>query len=429
MTTNPIDPDEVGEKTSEGIVRPLFGPPVEALKRMWRAVQQRLAPLFGQISGFWRFLFIGPEPDEHGELTPPTKTALILASVMLGVALYSWPLKDILPSWIFVPLALIVLAFAYRGVQYASLRGSGSRWEGWLRQSERRPGLIWWERLGFLLALVLSIWAVVVGESSLLPLTLGMAMGFLVLLGQPPQRRELRTVRIVPPLPPPVDPETEDDEDSSYASEYVDRTFEWTTQHAFGADTHKVALKVHEPTYEHFKSINPGKRWDGDIPQFADYVVPGTSPDVERAAAKLLALSKERRYSTFEEISMALSFVQSILYTLDQDSKELEDYWRYPLETLYDETGDCEDTTILGLSLLRRLGHYVVGLGLPEHAALAVEAPPGTPGQFMLHEGRRLYFCETTARGWRVGEIPSEYTEADMKIVPIPKYQPTEART
>ena len=51
----------------------------------------------------------------------------------------------------------------------------------------------------------------------------------------------------------------------------------------------------------------------------------------------------------------ALAFVQmSIAYQSDPD---LFEYPRYPVETLVDEGGDCEDTAILYASLIRTLGH------------------------------------------------------------------------
>ena len=55
-----------------------------------------------------------------------------------------------------------------------------------------------------------------------------------------------------------------------------------------------------------------------------------------------------------EFAKFALSFVQGgITYTLDQPGLE---YPLYPLETLVDKKGDCEDTTILYVSLLRAQG-------------------------------------------------------------------------
>lgn len=413
-----------------GVAWRVFGPPLAALRRAYLALRARMVVAFGRLSGFWRYLFLGPEPDEAGQLTPPTRSALLLASAILAVTLYSWPLRDILPPWLFIPLALVLLVVAHRSIQYASLRASGHRWERWLRESARRPGLVWWERVGALLGLGATGVALVV-QWTLLPLTLGVLLGFVVLLGQPPRLRELRTLRVLPPLPPvrPPVPDGEDDEpesDRTLPDGYESRHFRWTTRHSLGEGTHELTLYLHEPTYREVKAGNPGVLWSGGVPQYASYVVSGTIPDIERAASALYALAQESRYSTYEEISLALSFVQAIPYSLDSESTGRDEYWRYPLETLYDQTGDCEDTTILGMALLRRLGHRVVGLDLPQHAALGVEVPHGIEGSFVLHEGRSFYYCETTANGWRVGSTPEHYRDADVTVVAIPPLDRTD---
>lgn len=413
-TSSDEDTRDESRPPRPGLLREILGPPIEAALRVWRRITDRRDGVLGRVLDFWRFLFLGPEPDEEGEITPPAKTSLLLASVVLAVLMYAWPLSDILPTWLFVPLAVALVWFMYRAIQYASLHGSGNRWEGWLRSSERRAGLVWWERLGLLLAAGASVLAVVF-KPALLPLTLAAALGFLVLLGQPPDAREPRTIR---PLPPPL---PEDDDALTEEEGYVLRAFTWTMRHAWGADTHAVTVHLRQQTYEDTKASNPGRRWDGDTPLFADYIVDGTTPDIERAANELQGAAREHRYATYEEISLALSFVQSIPYSLDEESTGQSEYWRYPIETLYDETGDCEDTTILAAALLRRLGHSVVTLLLPEHAALGVEAPPGTPGRFVQHQGKSMYYCETTATGWEVGELPGHYDDAEVKVFAVPE--------
>jgi len=43
-------------------------------------------------------------------------------------------------------------------------------------------------------------------------------------------------------------------------------------------------------------------------------------------------------------MELAISFVKSLPYSYDIDTTGLEGYKRYPIETLADSTGDCEDT-------------------------------------------------------------------------------------
>ena len=100
--------------------------------------------------------------------------------------------------------------------------------------------------------------------------------------------------------------------------------------------------------------------------------------------------------------------------------KEAEDSWRFPVETMCERTGDCEDTSILAAAVLRRLGHHVAIAVMPEHAALGVEAPPGIPGHFATVHGHRMYYCETTAAGFFVGELPDSVDPDSITWVSLP---------
>ena len=418
-----IDPDAHGPDEASaggGWFWAIVGPPWMAAKRAGAALQERFGAVFARWAEAWRNLFLGQEQGEDVEVTPPVATALLLATVVVALTMYSWPLRDILPAPLFVVLAVAVLIGAFVTIRKASMRGSGQPWERGLRATQRRVGMVWWERLGALLALA-GVVAAAILEPTVLPVAVGALLGFGVLLVQPPDARELRTVRQLPRLPEPeLDPDQRgEDGEWTLPEGYVERNFAWSVHRAFGTDSHELTVQLHEPTYTRTKRLNPGHRWEGEVPRFDVYVVDGSTPDVERAASALSRLSRGRSYSTYEEVSLALALVQSIEYKTDLESTGKEEYWRYPIETLYDETGDCEDLTILAAAVLRRLGHAVVVLLLPGHAALGVEVPTGLPGRFVQHSGQRYYYCETTAKGWEVGEIPKDYIEADVHIVPI----------
>ena len=66
-------------------------------------------------------------------------------------------------------------------------------------------------------------------------------------------------------------------------------------------------------------------------------------------------------------------FVQTAIdYQTDKDTKGVTEYWRYPLETLYDKKGDCEDGAILLAALLYAAGYDGGIYLLPGHAVGAV---------------------------------------------------------
>ncbi len=81
------------------------------------------------------------------------------------------------------------------------------------------------------------------------------------------------------------------------------------------------------------------------------------------------------------------------------------EYWSYPMETLYLGTGDCEDTSFLACALFSAAG-YTSGVAvLEDHVMAAVKLDSVAPNPdpdfyasetFILYTGGTMYFCETT---------------------------------
>jgi hypothetical protein len=73
-------------------------------------------------------------------------------------------------------------------------------------------------------------------------------------------------------------------------------------------------------------------------------------------------------------------------YTSDLVTEGYDEYPRYPIETLVDKGGDCEDTAILAASIIRGMGYGVVLLVFPKtadspgHCAVGVAGEAGMPG-------------------------------------------------
>lgn len=383
----------------------IFGPPLAALRRVVLRAKELFDAAVAKILEAWANLWRGAPKDDETDLGKPSIACALLAAGFLGLALYTWPSRQYLHPVSFGLVSTAAWFIALRRLQSMSLPDSESPFRDLLRQAGERTGLLWWERGGLLLSLVLLVFAF--ASPWLLPLALSLAYGFLRLLFTEYTLRELKLLREAP-LEPPPDPESEDG--------YVIRHFEWVLNTALIDDPHVVSLPLHIATYERLKATQPKFLWDGPKPRFDKWVTGGSTIEVDRASHALNEIAHERDYSTFAQISNVLAFVQGIEYTLDIDSAGEEEYWRYPIETLYDETGDCEDTTILAAAILRRLGHRVGMIDAPGHAALAVEAPAGTPGEFFEVKGLRMYYCETTGEGWAVGEVPKHLRGAKMKV-------------
>lgn len=125
-----------------------------------------------------------------------------------------------------------------------------------------------------------------------------------------------------------------------------------------------------------------------------------------------------------ERILSALTFVQSLPYTKDQASKGAEEYVRYPLETLADGTGDCEDKSMLLAALFAELGVDYVLLAIPDHLAVGVCCDDVEEGQYFVFGDKRYYYLETTNPNWKIGQIPKDHQKQRFEI-----YAPSDIST
>jgi len=114
-------------------------------------------------------------------------------------------------------------------------------------------------------------------------------------------------------------------------------------------------------------------------------------------------------------INFVASFVQQLKYVED-DSQQ--DYPRYPIESLKDSKGDCEDKAMLTASILDSMGYDVSLLKLPDHVAVGVHLDESaTIFDYYIEE---YYFLETTSTGWILGKIPPEHEDrSNVTIYPI----------
>lgn len=120
-----------------------------------------------------------------------------------------------------------------------------------------------------------------------------------------------------------------------------------------------------------------------------------------------------------EEVELALTFVQSLPYAYDSITKGTDEYLRYPIETLVDGCGDCEDKVALLAALLYEMDVDFVLLILPEHMAIGVHCDGVETERYLLFRDKPYYYMETTMEGWQMGQIPEDYYDAEMEAVPV----------
>lgn len=133
-----------------------------------------------------------------------------------------------------------------------------------------------------------------------------------------------------------------------------------------------------------------------------------------------LVETKSRQYSFTErqKIMFAVTFVQSLPYTDDIVTAQADEYPRYPVETLFDRGGDCEDTAILAAAILDRLGYDVALISPPKHMAVGIVFP-GAYGRYYECNGKKYFYLETTGENWGIGEMPPEFTNSSANVYPL----------
>jgi predicted transglutaminase-like cysteine proteinase len=121
-------------------------------------------------------------------------------------------------------------------------------------------------------------------------------------------------------------------------------TFRWS----FGGTTRSLSISIPESLYEYYQSLSRGV-WAED--GYSRFVLDAGDDALMTELRDKLLLNNSYQAT----IENALAFVQkSVSYQLDPGGTE---YPRYPVETLVDGVGDCEDSAILYASIVRAFGY------------------------------------------------------------------------
>ncbi len=132
------------------------------------------------------------------------------------------------------------------------------------------------------------------------------------------------------------------------------------------------------------------------------------SSAVQQIVAYLKDFAEKEFLSTYELTNVILSFVheQCIKYEYDLDSTGYNEYFRYPLETIYDQAGDCDCKSILSCSIFKAFDIQVAFLIMPGHAAVAITFDEPPIFSNITINGKQWFYCESTGDYWRPGQLP-----------------------
>ena len=118
----------------------------------------------------------------------------------------------------------------------------------------------------------------------------------------------------------------------------------------------------------------------------------------------------ENGASKYDAVMDVIAFVQNLEYQSDLDENgEAIEYPKYPVETLMEKGGDCEDTAILLATMLRELGYGTAIIHFEGHLMVGIKGGDTITGTYFEKDGGRYFVVETTAKGWGIGVLPEKY--------------------
>lgn len=223
-------------------------------------------------------------------------------------------------------------------------------------------------------------------------------------------------MRIIEPSLPYEPPVTTITENNGY---YIVH-HEWD----YGGSRWKYDAEIPKETYQYFRNKSR-------VAYYSEYVDNPTDDNwMNRLGSQFENLAENKGWGDFDTVSFTLSFVQSWPYTSDDVTTSYDEYPRYPVETIVDGGGDCEDTSILFSSIVRGMGYGTVLLKLSEdnHMAVGVKISENIINNwnqsysithYTTDNGIIYAYCETTGEGWELGHKPEDLKSTTASLISV----------
>ncbi|MFA6805647.1 MAG: InlB B-repeat-containing protein [Candidatus Methanomethylophilaceae archaeon] len=181
----------------------------------------------------------------------------------------------------------------------------------------------------------------------------------------------------------------------------VTRTFEWE----YNDKEYTYDLTISYADYKYYVDLyDVSERCQGTADHDRTFVTYGDT------YIKKIASDFETMTSGFTDLQVAnfiLMFTQYIEYQADDVYMGVTEYWKFPLETLYGQGGDCEDTSILYCAIAEAMGYETAMLLFTGHMAAGIIVSGCTGTAYHGSGSKMFYYAETTATGYDVGDVPS----------------------
>lgn len=216
---------------------------------------------------------------------------------------------------------------------------------------------------------------------------------------------------------------------SAYVDGAVSRTFSWT----YDGEEYEMTLEFDYSDVVYAKGLYTPQERTPDRPDHVrtrtfvtySYEDERMAPYMGELVGKLIELYRQNHSEVDEYgyLDFLVRFTQEIRYQADDEYTGHNDYWKFPLETLFDSGGDCEDTSVLFVAIAHQsrdalgFGTRVAIVLMPQHACAGVMI--GGSGDYDVNPDGFIY-GETTATGYDLGDIPGKVRDyfLDAKYYP-----------
>ncbi len=199
--------------------------------------------------------------------------------------------------------------------------------------------------------------------------------------------------------------------------EYYHKVFEWY----YDGRQWTWNLSIPKTLYQAYKDVPVFSRTRNGLEGYG-FLTTTNDYYIKALAEKLNQTANEMGYDSFDEVSFVLAFVQSLPYTSDSVTSGYDEYPRFPIETLVDGGGDCEDTAVLFATLTLIMNYGTVYVNPPNHYAVGVLGKD-LQGSYLTFHGQTYYYCETTGDGFKIGDMPLEIQGSQVSIYEIKENQ------
>ena len=209
-----------------------------------------------------------------------------------------------------------------------------------------------------------------------------------------------------------ADPESIQSDDSKQTV----RTYEWIDHNG---GTISLKLSINDDVYDYYSSL-PRFYSPFDYYHYVDD--PYSQAYAKHVIDSIKKMDWQYGYSNYDTVLHVIEFVQNLDYIEDVDTngKQIE-YPKYPVETLRDKCGDCEDTAILLAALLKELGYDCIFIKFDEHIGVGVYGDESLEGSYYELGDKRYYYVyvETTKPNWDIGDFPNDLSST-ATLIKIP---------